>query len=588
MEQKPRTGTWRVPGLPGFTELTELGTGTQGRVVLARQQHSGELVAIKYLAARYLADERFLARFRAEAGRLRRLRSPYVTRLHGYVEFSHGAAVVMEAVKGVTLRAVLDVHDRLDPVASLAVLKHSLLGLAAVHGVGVAHRDHRPADVLVPEYGPARLVDVALGAEPGEPAYPAPEGRPGPAADVYAATRVFMECATGDPDADPAELPRLVRSLIRAGLAEDPEDRPDSAAFAAELDEVATSTYGSGWEARGRERLATAAAALPATPFHTAPRRPPVPPPAPPAQEPAPPEPPAPEPPPSTRELVPVEEPGRQAEPGGLRGLFARPGAKVVLAVAGGAVLASAGGAGVYAVTHEHPRPPAFTLAVAPSPVATRVASPPFEVRASQVVTISGHVDPAAQRRINAALREPLDAEVARLRTLLNIDRRLRTPAGPECAQQNTIATAVKIGLTGPGLISARYRLALTTVGDCEGGLDWLLPVTVDVRTGRPLGLDDIFQPAVLTPAGLRSFVGRVRFPPEGECGIRPAEVTRADFEPNQDGRSRIGVMFALRHLEVSVSYASYRCRDQVVHLPYSEVRDLVRPEVLALALVRP
>ncbi len=47
---------WTVPG---YTALRELGTGGFGRVVLARHDASGTLVAIKYLAADLLDDHGF-------------------------------------------------------------------------------------------------------------------------------------------------------------------------------------------------------------------------------------------------------------------------------------------------------------------------------------------------------------------------------------------------------------------------------------------------------------------------------------------------------------------------------------------------
>ena len=62
-------------------------------------------------------------RFRAEAGILRGLNDPYVVRLYEYVETPQGSAIVMEAIDGVPLRAVLSEYERLEPEAALAVLK---------------------------------------------------------------------------------------------------------------------------------------------------------------------------------------------------------------------------------------------------------------------------------------------------------------------------------------------------------------------------------------------------------------------------------------------------------------------------------
>ncbi|HZE30460.1 MAG TPA: serine/threonine-protein kinase, partial [Actinoallomurus sp.] len=191
--------------LPGYTTLRELGRGGFGRVVLARHDASGTLVAVKYLPA---PDERFRTEFRAEAQVLRGLDSTYVVRLFAYVEEAQGAAIVMEAIDGVSLRTLLSGRGALEPEAALAVLKGSLLGLGAAHHVGVVHRDYKPANVMVDGDGRSKLIDFgialrsgAAGQIVGTPAYMAPEqwaGSPAsPATDVYAATCVFFECVTG-------------------------------------------------------------------------------------------------------------------------------------------------------------------------------------------------------------------------------------------------------------------------------------------------------------------------------------------------------------------------------------------------------
>ena len=281
--------TWSVPG---YTESRELGSGGCGRVVLAVHGATGVPVAVKYLSERLRADTGFVREFRAEAQLLGGLDSPYVVRLYEYVEAPQGAAIVMELVDGVALRALLLREGATGPEAALAVLKGSLLGLAAAHGAGVVHRDYKPENVLVAADGSSKLVDFGIaagrGTTPGvagTPAYMAPEqwhGEPAsPAADVYAATATFYECLTGRKPfrgENIAELalqhigapvpeddtPEPVRPLIRRGLAKSPEQRPANAtAFVAELEEIAGAAYGPDWEERGQRKLAALAALLP-------------------------------------------------------------------------------------------------------------------------------------------------------------------------------------------------------------------------------------------------------------------------------------------------------------------------------------
>lgn len=280
---------WSVPG---YTEVRELGSGGSGRVVLAVHDGTGTPVAVKYLSDRLRQDPAFVGEFRAEARLLGGLQTPYVVRLYEYVEATGGAAIVMELVDGISLRALLKQSGRADAEAALVVLKGSLLGLAAAHRAGVVHRDYKPENVLVAPDGSSKLVDFGIAANRGStpgvagtPAYMAPEqwqGRPAsPAADVYAATATFFECLTGRKPYDgenfaelavqhieapvpETEAPEPVRPLIRRGLAKAPEQRPENAeAFVAELEGVALAAYGPEWEERGQRKLAALAALLP-------------------------------------------------------------------------------------------------------------------------------------------------------------------------------------------------------------------------------------------------------------------------------------------------------------------------------------
>ncbi|MEU9860013.1 serine/threonine-protein kinase [Streptomyces sp. NPDC047971] len=278
--------------VPGYTEYRELGSGGSGRVVLAVHDATGVPVAVKYLGERLRTDAAFIRGFRAEARLLGGLDSPYVVGLYEYVEAPRGAAIVMELVDGLALRALLAREGATGPEAALVVLKGSLLGLAAAHRAGVVHRDYKPENVLVAADGSSKLVDFGIatdrGSRPGvagTPAYMAPEqwnGEPAsPAADVYAATATFYECLTGhkpftgqniaelalqhlDAPVPDGAAPEALRPLIRRGLAKTPEQRPaNAAAFVTELETVATSAYGPDWEERGQRRLAALAALLP-------------------------------------------------------------------------------------------------------------------------------------------------------------------------------------------------------------------------------------------------------------------------------------------------------------------------------------
>ena len=288
---------WTVPSyaedwaVPGYTEERELGRGASGKVVQAVNNATGQRVAIKYLSPTLVRDPAFMWGFRAEAQLLRSLGVPQVVQVYEYVEQpGRGAAIVMELVNGVSLYEMIVRRGPTGPEAALAVLKGSLLGLAAAHTLGIVHRDYKPENVLVDTAGNSKLADFGVAVMEGKqtpaagtPLYMAPEqwrGAPAsPATDVYAATAVFFECLTGKTPfsgkllqlqeqhvtasvpIDRVDTP--LQGLIARGMAKNPAGRPQSAiAFVAELEAVAGTAYGPDWEERGRSHLAERVAAL--------------------------------------------------------------------------------------------------------------------------------------------------------------------------------------------------------------------------------------------------------------------------------------------------------------------------------------
>ncbi|QFU85304.1 Serine/threonine-protein kinase PrkC [Amycolatopsis sp. YIM 10] len=349
---------------PGLTELETLGDGNFGRVVLARQDSTGAQVAVKYLFDWFPLDE-----FRVEAAAWQQLTSPYVVRLHEFIESSR--ALVMEAVPGVSLHRLLHDNGALPPEAALAVFKNTLLGLADAHAAELVHRDLKSANVLVAEDGQTKLVDFGTAALAGESGTQA--------ADIYAATCVFFECLTGhppyeadDPDAlrhlhryapiPFGEAPEPLWGLLNWGMAKDPAYRPASAEqFADALEAVATETYGKKWERKGRAVLAA--------------------------------------------------DPASEAPAGGL---LLKSGAVVL----GLAVIAAGV---VFVVTAEEEPPPAAppqalqqVLTVAVEPVSEREGTFAIE---GDIVQVNGYQDLLAGSRVNQALRRPFDDHREKLRT---------------------------------------------------------------------------------------------------------------------------------------------------------------------------
>ncbi|MFC6933052.1 serine/threonine-protein kinase [Actinomadura yumaensis] len=533
---------WQVSG---FDEVRELGAGAQGRVVLARHEGSGSPVAIKYVASVAAGQVEGLRR---EARLLGQVSDPHVARLYRLVESEHGAAIVMEAVEGVPLKRVLAEHGRLTPEQALTVLKGSLLGLAAAHGVGVVHRDYKPANVVVRADGLSKLIDFGIAIPAGEgnrsgtPAYMAPEqwrGEPAtPAADVYAATCVFYECLAGRRpfggdaaalmaghlNAPPPveDVPEAVRGLLARGMAKDPASRPaGAAAFVGELEAAATAAYGADWETRGIRALAGAAVALASLfPLAAAGLAP-------------------------TTAAATTAAAGTSAAAAGTGataaggtgggaasgGFLAGVGGKVAVGVAGTALVAG-GGTAAYSVQHDSGPAKARPVAAVIATESRLLSGVPVAVR-SQYAKITGLRDGAVQQSANQQLRAPVDWTVQRLSS-----QTAEVETRSMCKGNNsTVALTARMGVKGPSLVSAVYANKSTLCFPVDGVMPgWA--VTVDLKTGRALTADDVFKPGTLTASGIRTLWGRLTVRGGsiyGPTGCRRGEFPeRADFFPSK------------------------------------------------------
>jgi serine/threonine-protein kinase len=232
-----------------------VGAGAYASVYRARHEVMDVERAIKVLRPRAAGQRDQLLR---EARVAARLRHPNVVGVLDCGAAQDGTPyIVMEYVAGRSLADRL--RDGVPPPAeTLHVAERVAAALDHAHGLGIVHRDVKPANVLLGDDGTVRLTDFGIaqaGAEPdggepwaglGTPAYMAPEQRLGHRAgaqtDVYALAVVVYEMLTGrtprvdrEPGAAaPASsvnpyVPAAVDAVLATGLARRPDRRPASA-----------------------------------------------------------------------------------------------------------------------------------------------------------------------------------------------------------------------------------------------------------------------------------------------------------------------------------------------------------------------
>jgi len=266
--------------------VAPLGVGGMGSVYRARRVLIGDEVAVKVLHTKFVNDETLVERFRREARAAAQLQHPNVVTIHDYGE-ARGregfAYIVMELVRGESLRQLLRREGRQTPARAVSLMRDVCAGVGAAHRRGIVHRDIKPDNIIVVpadednpaervkvvDFGIAKLRDMAsddgtltaAGTIVGTPFYMSPEQCKGesldPRADVYSLGALLYEMLAGSPPFNAPSLagiilkhvsepppplppdvqaPNALRDAVTRSLSKDPRARQgDAAEFSREI-----------------------------------------------------------------------------------------------------------------------------------------------------------------------------------------------------------------------------------------------------------------------------------------------------------------------------------------------------------------
>jgi eukaryotic-like serine/threonine-protein kinase len=144
-----------------------IGKGGMGAVYEALDLRLDRIVAVKLLLDRAFDQEHALRRFRRTARAIARLNHPNVVSVYDYGSLeAHGAFLVMERIRGVTLREELEWRGALSGPGAADWFGQILDGVAAAHEEGIIHRDLKPENVVRqrPEHGPpvVKILDFGI------------------------------------------------------------------------------------------------------------------------------------------------------------------------------------------------------------------------------------------------------------------------------------------------------------------------------------------------------------------------------------------------------------------------------------------
>jgi hypothetical protein len=240
--------------------LEQVGAGGMGVVWGAWDPELERRVAIKLVKAESGATrERILV----EGQALAKLSHPNVVAVHDVGVVDDRVYLVMEWVRGKTLRAYASEPRTVREL--VAVYRAAGEGLAAAHHAGLIHRDFKPDNAVIGDDGRVRVLDFGLARAEGvtervgTPRYMAPEQTASTpltaAADQYALCVSLDEALRGrTADNKPAPVPTWLEAIVKRGTAVAPAQR-----FAS-MDELVRALGND--PAKRRRRLLAAAGAI--------------------------------------------------------------------------------------------------------------------------------------------------------------------------------------------------------------------------------------------------------------------------------------------------------------------------------------
>ncbi|MBA3455518.1 MAG: serine/threonine protein kinase [Deltaproteobacteria bacterium] len=242
-----------------------LGRGGMGEVVEAEDAQIGRAVAIKRMRA-VAPSEKQIARFMREARIQGRLEHPAIVPVHELGRDADGRPYfAMKKLSGTTLAAILkDKTTKVPRQRLLRALADVCLAVELAHTRGFIHRDLKPDNIMLGDFGETYVLDwgvakvtgeedvasasvdeaelvTAAGVLVGTPGYMAPEQVKGltdidPRADVYALGSVLFEILAGERLHPPSRDAAMASTTKNA--ATHPSKRRPDAEIPPELDEL--------------------------------------------------------------------------------------------------------------------------------------------------------------------------------------------------------------------------------------------------------------------------------------------------------------------------------------------------------------
>ena len=193
--------------------LSLIGQGGMADVYKTKDTILNRIVAIKVLRDKLSQDAMALVRFQREASAASRLSHPNVVDIYDVGEYEGMHYIVMEFIRGRTLKELIAQRGALDVDEAIGIMKQLVSAINHAHENNIIHRDIKPQNVLVKDDGTIKITDFGIAVANGSVQltfnntvmgsahYLAPETtqgkEPNEQVDIYSLGIVFYELLTG-------------------------------------------------------------------------------------------------------------------------------------------------------------------------------------------------------------------------------------------------------------------------------------------------------------------------------------------------------------------------------------------------------
>ena len=235
-----------------FRILDLIGEGGMGQIYEAEDLRLSRRVAIKFLPAGLSRRSELTRLFQNEGRIAAGLKHPNIVTIHDVGNKDGYHFIVMELIKGITLRQHLQERKRLEVDEVCRLSTQILSAIRRAHHAGIFHCDIKPENVMLEESDPAdgtgnnvKVLDFGLARfgmalskeesshQRGTPEYTSPEQKKGSSvdarSDIFSFGVMLHEMVYGIRPAKvvarAADVPEELAGIIRRCIAESPDER---------------------------------------------------------------------------------------------------------------------------------------------------------------------------------------------------------------------------------------------------------------------------------------------------------------------------------------------------------------------------